>query len=715
LNKIKQNIISTKVLVLLFPLIFISGCGMWSDFKTYFNTYYNADKLFTETEKEIKDSQENLFSFEDKKLPSKQYKQLEEVIKKTSSIFQFHSGSSYSQDALLMTGKSFFLQQNYSRALRKFNELAAVENSDLYLENQLWIGKTQLKMRDIEEGLNTLDEVKEKAITAEEEEILTEVYSSKIGYLIYKEKFEEAIAEANELLKIDIDDELKAQIQYEIGLFHKKNNNYKDALNAFANVEEYSPTFETEFNSKFEVAKMQKENGNVEKSLAMFENLLNKDKFSDSWGDIELEMGKIYREKDEVEEAFDIFVKVDTTYPKTEAGGEASFYRAEIVETYFKDYDSAMVLYKRAISSGATSKVRAKANKRSSILNKYISNHKALEGLDKKILYLTDENVFIRDSLDYEEKMSLDSIKTARKDSLSNTATKTISGRRNVPKQVIKKDKIIKPQRPKLTLDSLHTLKSKQQFELGNLLFTEFDDPDSAYYYYESALETDENTPSAAQIYFAMGNYFLLNDNEAKANEMFEIVYDNFKDDPIINEAAKKLGKPIFDFDKDIVAENYLAAEAKYDSADYSGAIESFHKIYEENPKSKFAAKSLYTIGWIYENELTNIDSAVAVYNVLETKYRSSEFAKNIQIKLTGYKQEQRRIQAVQDSINKASEVQVDTVNNNPIVKNEVIKDSTSNTPKAPSTITPKDSIVIPQKDSQPVQKKRDRRNIRGV
>ena len=38
-------------------------------------------------------------------------------------------------------------------------------------------------------------------------------------------------------------------------------------LVAFANVDNYSPTFETEFNSKFEVAKMQKEN-DIKENLA---------------------------------------------------------------------------------------------------------------------------------------------------------------------------------------------------------------------------------------------------------------------------------------------------------------------------------------------------------------------------------------------------------------------------------------------------------------
>lgn len=635
-------------------LIFISGCGVWTDFKAYFNTYYNANKLFEEVEDDIIQNRKTLFEFGDEKVTGNQKKQLEEVIKKTSSILQFHAKSSYFEDALLMTGKSFYYQQNYTRALRKFEELMTIKNSDLLLEAQLWIGKTELKLRNFNKGLEILSKAKEEAIKKEEYGILTEIYKTKIGYLLAAEKNDEAISLAEEFLKIDIDDELKAEIQYEIGLLYKKNNDFKNALIAFKNVLNYSPTFEVEFNSKFELAIMEKENGNIDKSLEMFDELKNEDKFSDRWGDIDLEVGKVYYEQDNIEEALSMFAIADTTYPKTEASGNAAFYRGEIIENYYHDYDSAMVFYKRVINSAADNKIKDKASKKTQMLNKYIKITKKIAETEKMILYATDEDAFIQDSLAYTEKMKLDSLKNTK----PKREEKKQRGRRR-RKTITAKKKWLGPQRPKISADSLHSLNSKYMFELGNLLFTEFDNPDSAFLYYEKSLEEKEDNPNAASTYYAMGNYYLLKGDSLKAKEMFKIVYDNYKDDPIMNEAARQLGKPIFDFEKDEVAEEYLKAEAKYDSSDYQGAIKSFFRIYHENPKSKYAAKSLYTIGWILENDLNNPDSAASIYDTLNTKYRSSEFARATVVKLTGYKQEQRRLQAIQDSIKKAKEIKL--------------------------------------------------------
>jgi len=50
------------------------------------------------------------------------------------------------------------------------------------------------------------------------------------------------------------------------------------------------------------------------------------------------------------------------------------------------------------------------------------------------------------------------------------------------------------PKRPKITEDSLKTLLSKNQLELGNLFLSEFNMPDSGYKYYYSNLTEYPNS-----------------------------------------------------------------------------------------------------------------------------------------------------------------------------------------------------------------------------
>lgn len=681
MNYKTNNRIFIKILIAGILLASISGCGVWTNFKTYFNTYYNANKIFEEAEQGVFEIRNDLFYYEEIPITKTLSKDFDIVIEKTSAILQHNKESDYVPDALLMTGKSFYYQQNYSRALRKFNELATREDSELLLENKLWIGKTYLQMREFDRALMILEEVREEAKSLEEEEILIEVYKSEIGYLIYIEDYSTAVNEINELINTDIEDELRAEVLYELGRMYKLTGDYESAAETFLKVSNYSPTFEVDFNSKFESAKIKGEIGQQNESMELLQDLRDEDKFSDNWGDIDLEIGKIYYDRNEIEEALDKFTEVDTTYSKTEAASIAGFYRAEILEDYFHDYDSALVFYKAALSSIAPLKLRNIAKKKSQLLNQYLGFHTKLGDLNKQYLYLTDDNAFIQDSIDYEFLVKQDSINAAEQQQSSDPR----GSRQN--KQVKSKYKM--PIRPKIPADSLLALKSKNHFELANLLFAEFNDPDSAFYYYNLSLEEDPDNPNEAQTYYAIGNYFLVKKNKEKADSMFSIVYDKFEFNPIRNEAAKHIGKPLYDFDKDPVEDEYIEAEAFYDSLKYGKAISKLFQIYKENPKSIYASKSLYTIGFILENELNMPDSAASVYDTLSSKYATSEYSKSILVKLNTYKSEQLRLQAVQDSIKKAAEIKLDSIENSvkqdslQIIEEELIsvqpEDSTAN------------------------------------
>ena len=60
-------------------------------------------------------------------------------------------------------------------------------------------------------------------------------------------------------------------------------------------------------------------------------------------------------------------------------------------------------------------------------------------------------------------------------------------------------------------------------------------------------------------------------------------------------------------------------------------------KIFKKHPTSIYAAKSLYTIGFILENNLNKPDSAAAFYDSLATHYRDTKYAKAIALKLNYY------------------------------------------------------------------------------
>ena len=128
-------------------LIFISltagGCGVWRDFTTYFNLYYNLNDLFSQAETIINDQKKSAFELEETPVSGNASTLLNQVIEKASKLLQYNSQSSFVDDALLIIGKSFFYMQNYQKALRKFDELITAQpDSKLVLEAEFWAAKT---------------------------------------------------------------------------------------------------------------------------------------------------------------------------------------------------------------------------------------------------------------------------------------------------------------------------------------------------------------------------------------------------------------------------------------------------------------------------------------------------------------------------------------------------------------------------------------------
>ena len=67
---------------------------------------------------------------------------------------------------------------------------------------------------------------------------------------------------------------------------------------------------------------------------------------------------------------------------------------------------------------------------------------------------------------------------------------------------------------------------------------------------------------------------------------------------------------------------------------DSTGAAEGFKKLARQYPASPLASRALYAAGWIYENRLSNRDSALASYAKLVALYPGSLYAARIASKM---------------------------------------------------------------------------------
>ncbi|RMD49027.1 MAG: hypothetical protein D6830_05710, partial [Ignavibacteria bacterium] len=325
--------------------------------------------IFEEAIKQIKELRKDLFEFKEEKISAKLQKDMDKVIEKSSSIMQFHADSDYFDDALFMTGQAFYWQQKYSKALRKFQELSSIENSELALQNKLWTGKTLLQLREFDKGYALLESVKKEALESEENEIAEQALISQIRYKLYRDETSEAISLIKDLMEITEDDALKAEVTYQLGRIYLDLDDKENALNAFSEVQNYEPTFDIEFNSYLEIAKILKDLGKDDESLELLENLSNDTKYEELWDKVDIEIAAILKDQGNYEDALSIYIEIDSTHQRTESAGIAAYNAGLILMENYNNYDSAMFYFDRTLAAKSPSLIKLEAKKKNKLIN----------------------------------------------------------------------------------------------------------------------------------------------------------------------------------------------------------------------------------------------------------------------------------------------------------------------------------------------------------
>ena len=777
-----------RFFLLLSLLLFLSGCGIWENFTTYFNLYYNADDLFEKAEEQILEQKKDLFSTEPPAISGNAASDLQKVIEKCSNILQFSPNSAYVDDALMMLGKSFYYQKSYLKSRRKFEELISTQPESGYLlEANLWIGKCEMRLRNYPEGLAKLDEIRNEAIEEGEDEIVQEAYIEEIVYRKTIKDTPGAIESANEFLAISDDDKINAELWYEVGNLNMEISDIENAAVAYKNVFEYSPDFELEVSAKLKLGKTLRELGKSEEALSIFEDMRSEDKYEEKYSDIELEIGITEADLGNFQEAIDQLTIVDTTYKNTVSSGAAKYELGVVYENGLKRLDSAAVYYQRASTSTLPKEYIDQAKDKNRLFSRYTSLRAEQNKYGKQLFYLLNPDEFVKDSSRYvEDSLAIaeeisnvkelqeiwsgldtlmrgrqdttgfyqDSVKVADtlvtflKDSLEYVNRDSIFSWIKNPKPEDSllvaqfdsmltyrtfdpnaKEKLEKerreqemftsqlvaslpdtlkfknnpPKRPKISEDSLNTLLAKNQLALGNLFLSELNFPDSAYSYYNSNLTDFPSTPYYASTLFAMGSYYLTVDNKSKADSLFNIVYDNYKNESVVNAAADMLNKPFIDLTYDPAMDEYKKAEKSLLAGEYYTALSKLKEIPELYPSSPISPKAIYTSGWIEENELNDPERAAEYYDTLIARYPASEYVRVIAPKVTTYKQEKRKHEmALKDSLEALAHL--DSLASDTLF---VLKDSLTTKDTVQVAVTEDEQIPVQEEKQTVVEEKK--------
>lgn len=158
-------------------------------------------------------------------------------------------------------------------------------------------------------------------------------------------------------------------------------------------------------------------------------------------------------------------------------------------------------------------------------------------------------------------------------------------------------------------------LRISANIEAGNLAFQYLKDVDKADQYFQATLN-DVSTYSAGDLRDLAKQALTAQANKA-AVKMYKLWFEKFQDAP------------------NIITVKYEFAEVYHKNIrDLRNAIISYDEIVSDYPDSEQAPKALFSIGYIYANELGENDSATKYYSQFLEKYPNHEMAPSVEFEL---------------------------------------------------------------------------------
>lgn len=578
---------------------FISGCKSYDNFTTYYNTYYNSNRLMKEAEDE--------FEFQDEKkrinprviIPEPKFKvaglsktgppqfmdefvisqqklqpvkiKLDSIIIKGSKVLAKHPYSNYVESSLYLMAKSYFYQSLWIPSQVKCSEIVDKFPDGEYVPDALLLMSENLLMQqNYENGSTMLSRTVDMAWQKKRWEILSEAFRLQAEIALMNNDIDGAIRPYKQAIAQSEDDELRAKWQVDLASIYYKVGRFKQAEKEYAKVHIYNPDYMATFEGYIYQALCLIRTEDTTKANLIIKMLEDDGKYEE-WHNLillaRMTQTRLYGSKEQMmkEEKF-----ADSAYLNNTAVNAVYFEKA--VEFFNnKKYPDARKYFARS------------RNQRS-------------------VFSKTSERMFFLMN-SWEQKNNIVTPMLAKLDS----------------GQVLG--------------DTSNIILAQTLFELGRV-HEEIGNSDSSlkYYHLASNIAPVKDTNRARYLY-AYSRIIKL-DNVWRSDSLLEVIADNYPKTEYGKDAMKQLGftdkyqiDPVYDL--------FSSGSSLRKNKEYYFAINQFLKIVNEYPESNYSPRSLYTIGWIYEHNIKNMDSAFIYYRWLLDKYPETVYAKELKSSVT--------------------------------------------------------------------------------
>lgn len=603
LKPVLAFIMKFPVLLTAFVLIIsLQGCA-------YFNTYYNTKKLY----KEALDERKRRPTTTPDKPTSAEIQKLDKTIEKGSKILQLHPNSKYVDDTLLMLGECFFQKQEYPQALRKFNELTSIfPKSDLVPAALLWKARTYIEQEDFTNAEAVLKDLQNRKksgdILYQAQYYLAEIYYRQEQYDPAARLFEPAAKKMS-------DKKLRTEAYLRWGECRFKLKQYHEAAKAYYQASKQDVEIDIKFNAGLSFARALKADSSYHKALIKL-NSMQKE-FSNhkdlSWVRFEIADCKLRQGKRE--EAEDLFAAINANDKRTEASAAAFFVMGDLYQRTKYDYARAKEAFDKVRSENNRSAYAEEAQRRAKAIDDYQKLKNAISLLEMQQNSPGDE-AKLAAAMEQKGKSTRASIRRlpSKKLDLSNDPAK------------------------------LRNDLADQWINLAELYYYQFEQPDSAIYMYQNVIRDFGDTEAAPAAMYALAFLRPSQDSTSTAerDSLLQLLATKYSNTRHGREARKRLGfTDAGEPQAATASEKFRRAEdLLLTNENPQEAIRLLQDLSQTQNDPEMASKSLFAIGWIYENKLTDNTQAYATYKQLLEKFPTSAYSNKVRKKVSAFEKQ---------------------------------------------------------------------------
>lgn len=575
------------------------GCSWFDNQTTYFNTYYNMERIRAEVMDEFSYQDQNrrvkprvlvpgldsamlsehetktagynflkAFVIDRTKLQPVATK-VDSILIKGSKVLANHPKSNYVQGSLFLMAEAYFFRQEWIPSQQKCLELIErFDDGDYSPDAHLLLSKDYLLQKKVSLGKQMLSRTIDVAWYKDRYDILSEAYRIQAELALEEGDLDKAVQPYKQAVAQCEDDEQRARWQVDVAALYYRIGKYKLAEEAFTKVFDYTPDILAEFEAQLYRAACLGRLGDTLVASKMLDELDRNKNYSEWASFVVAERLALARlSADNVANASMIAQerKADTTF----------IGRPELMAQAFQ---KGMALYKsgryeEALAAFAKAKVvRTPVYEVSA---KYFALLKQWEDQTRKVAGF--KNVII-------EKESM-------RDSIAMMTAKEVYG-----------------------LARVHE-------NLGN--------QDSALFYYRMAYDSTSRSDRELDKYLYAQARLLSVSEPDVSDSLFMVLAERYPKSVYGREAGSAMG---FTSESviDDAAELFKSGTSFRRIKDWAFASRQYNSIVHKFETSAYAPKALYALGWMFEREAARIDSALYYYGQLIERYPRSEYAREI-------------------------------------------------------------------------------------